>query len=426
MKITPITHHAQTYDTIVIGGGPAGLMAAGTAAALGARVLLLEKNDRLGKKLLITGGGRCNVTNNEPDIRSLLENYKGSRDFLFSAFSQYSSPETIRFFAEHGLATKEEDNKRMFPVTNSAASVLAVLKQYLTNHQVTIQTSVAVNKILRSTTDSRITGIELASGEVLEASSYVLATGGLSRPETGSTGDGFRWLQEIGHTITPPDPSLVPLTIAETWISNLAGVTLENVKITIVSNNQKAFSRVGKILFTHVGVSGPTILNLSRQVKELLPYGVTSLHVDLFPGSDEGKLDGELLKLFNEHSNKLFKNTMPFLLQNSLAGTVVALSGINPETPCNSITKVERKQLLTLLKNFSVTISGLQGTDKAIITSGGVSLTEINFKTMQSRLYPNLYVTGDLLNIDRPSGGFSLQLCWTTGFVAGKAVTLKN
>ena len=408
------------YDVIVIGGGPAGLMAAGTAAEAGARVLLLEKNNELGKKLLISGGGRCNITNNEPNIRTLLENYKESRDFLFSAFSQFSSPDTIDFFTNYGLALKEEDNKRMFPTTDSAASVLAVLLKYAKTGHVTIKTNAGVRR-LHSTTPATLTGVELISGEVLTAHTYILATGGLSRPETGSTGDGFAWLAKLGHTVTPPDPSLVPLTVAETWIAQLAGVTLPVVKIVVTNNDERAFTKVGKILFTHVGVSGPTILNLSRQIKELLPYGPTRLHLDLFPEQDEGTLDNTLVQLFSEHSNKLFKNTLPLLLQPSLAAVILLLGSIAPDTPCHSISKVERKHLGTMLKKFSLTVSGLQGTDKAIITSGGVSLTEVHFKTMQSRLYPNLYITGDLLNIDRPSGGFSLQLCWTTGFVAGRA-----
>ncbi len=406
------------YDVVVIGGGPAGMMAAGQAASRGAKVLLLEKNPDVGKKLLITGGGRCNVTNAENNTRKLLTNYKDSSKFLFSAFAQHSVSDTLKFFHTHGMNTKVEDNGRVFPTTNSAKTVQELLKKFLTTGKVKITNQTEVKELIHK--NKKIVGLKLIDSTILEAKSFILATGGKSRPETGSTGDGFRWLKDLGHTITEPDVSLVPLTIKEKWVNQLAGTTLDSVKITVTQDEKRQLSKTGKILFTHVGVSGPTILNMSKNIRELLSYGQVKLAIDIFPTLTEGELDETLTKLF-QTSNKQFKNSLAPLLPNTLASVIVSLSSITPETQSNSITRDNRKQLVKLLKTLPLSVKGLLSTDKAIITSGGVALTEINFKTMQSRLYSNLYIVGDLLDIDRPSGGYSLQLCWTTGFVAGNS-----
>lgn len=411
------------YDVIVIGGGPAGMMAAGQAAARGAKVLLLEKNPDVGKKLLITGGGRCNITNAEENVRKLLINYKDSSKFLFSAFTQHSVTDTLKFFHNQGMDTKIEDNGRIFPTTDSAVTVQTILKNYLVKGKVKITTQTEVKEILKK--NNEIIGLKLTNNTTLKAKSYILATGGKSRPETGSTGDGFNWLRALGHTITEPDVSLVPLTIKESWISDLAGITLDQIKITVRQNNKKQLNKTGKILFTHKGVSGPTILNLSRYIGELLNYGTVTINIDLFPNLNEGELDKNLIELF-QTSNKQFKNSLTTLLPSALSTVVINLIAVSPDTPSHSLTREERKSLVKILKSLPLTVKGLLGKDKAIITSGGVALTEINFKTMQSRLYSNMYIVGDLLNIDRPSGGYSLQLCWTTGYVAGQSVTIQK
>jgi predicted Rossmann fold flavoprotein len=408
------------YDVIVIGGGPAGLTAAGKAAERGLKVLLLEKNTAPGKKLLITGGGRCNVTNAELDTRTLLSHFKGSDQFLFSAFAQYGVKETLEFFNSRGMETKVEEGKRVFPSSDSAQSVCNVLLEYVKEGGVTIITQAEVKAI--QTSGETISGLVLTNGQRLTANSYILATGGKSRPETGSTGDGFTWLKELGHTVSEPDASLVPLAIKETWVNKLAGVTLPEIKIMVYQNGTKQASKVGKLLFTHVGVSGPTILNLSKMVGELLDYGEVKLVLDLFPALDHGALDNFLLALIQDHQNKQFKNILSPTLPASLANVIVELSNISPELQSNSITRDDRKRLGQLLKALPLTVKNLLGTNKAIVTSGGVALTEVDFKTMRSRLFSNLYLIGDLLNIDRPSGGYSLQLCWTTGYVAGNSV----
>ncbi|MBY0310127.1 NAD(P)/FAD-dependent oxidoreductase [Patescibacteria group bacterium] len=412
------------YDVIVIGGGPAGMMAAGRAAERGARVLLLEKNPSLGKKLLITGGGRCNVTNAEANTRTLLSHFKDSDKFLFSPFSQWNSIDTIRFFNERNMPTKIEDNLRVFPTSDKAQSVWSVLVQYLKEGAVTVKSGEEVKRMEARGTE--ITGVTLKSGEILTAQSYILATGGKSRPETGSTGDGFGWLSTLGHTVKEPDASLVPLTLKDTWTKLLSGLTLPEVKISVFQNGKRFNSKKGKLLFTHVGVSGPTILNMSKGIGELLPYGEVTLEIDLFPAYDNGTLDQTLIALFETHSNKHFKNILCELLPTALANALIAHTAINPNTPCHSISKEARKACGLLLKHVPLRVKGLLGVDKAIVTSGGVSLDEINTRTMCSRQFNNLYIVGDLLNIDRPSGGYSLQLCWTTGFVAGSSVALDS
>jgi predicted Rossmann fold flavoprotein len=413
---------SDTWDVVVIGGGPAGMMAAGRAAERGAKVLILEKNSRLGKKLLITGGGRCNVTNAETDTRKLLAHFKTADRFLFSAFSQWNVGETLEFFHSRGMDTKVEAEQRVFPVTDKSQSVWDVLVEYLKTGGVAVQSSSPVKGFLLK--DGRIAGVKLADGGEVYARSVVLATGGTSHPETGSTGDGFAWLAETGHKVEKPSAALVPVTLKDQWISRVAGLTLPKVRISVFQNNAKQETALGKLLFTHVGLSGPTILNMSRSIGELLKYGEVVVRLDLMPDLDHGSLDLKLQNIFKEQDKKMFKNSLSVLLPSSLVPIVVELSLIDPDKRCNSVTREERLNLVQLMKGLDLSVKGLLDSSKAITTSGGLALEQVNFKTMSSRLFDNLYVVGDVLNIDRPSGGYSLQICWTTGFVAGNSVVV--
>lgn len=406
------------WDVVVIGGGASGMMSAGVAGSLGKKVLLLEKNTELGKKLLITGGGRCNVTNSEKDIRVLLSKFKDAEQFLFSAFSQFDNKSTLEFLYRRGMETKVEAYGRVFPITNSAKTVWEVLINYLKESKVTVSSDTEVVKI--NTENGRIVSVALKNKTEIKAKSFVIATGGLSRPETGSTGDGFKWLKEIGHKVVEPTASLVPIKTKTEWVERLQGISMEDVKITLLQNNEKQSVKRGKILFTHFGLSGPTILNTSSEISELLKYGDVFLSLDLLPTLDHGQLNQKLQDVISENSNKKFKNILDNLLPSAVASLIVELSKIDPDKKSNSVTREERLSLIELIKNLKVEVDSLLGEDKAIVTSGGVVLEEVDFKTMSSKLYSNLYLTGDILNIDRPSGGYSLQLCWTTGFVAGK------
>jgi predicted Rossmann fold flavoprotein len=405
------------WDVAVIGGGPAGMMSAGTAAQHGARVILLEKNNTLGKKLLITGGGRCNVTNAEQDVRTLLEKFKSDGKFLFSTFTQFAVAETLQFFNSRGMDTKTEPGLRVFPISDKSQSVLNVLLEYLREQHVTVLSHSPVSKL--KTVENEISAVVLADGTEIKAKTFILATGGLSRPETGSTGDGFTWLKHIGHTIIKPSFALVPVAIKDEWVKKLQGVTIPSVKITILQDGQKQGVKKGKILFTHFGLSGPTVLNMSKDIGELLKYGDVTLSLDLFPASGHDKLNIQLQDFFKQQNKKKIKNCLGEMIPSALVPIVLELAGVDPEVPVHSITRDNRLKLITILKNLTMTVAGLLGADKAIVSSGGIDLTEVDFKTMSSRLYPNLYVVGDVLNIDRPSGGYSLQLCWTTGHVAG-------
>lgn len=410
-------------DVVVIGGGPAGMMAAGKAAenraANGGRpVLLIEKNPTLGKKLLITGGGRCNLTNNKTDIRSMLEKYKTAGKFLFSAFSQFGAKETLKFFEERGLATKEEAEGRIFPVSNKAQSVWNVLDRYMKNGGVEVKTNAAVTNISVDKT-TKLFHIHFKDKTEITAKSCVIATGGTSRPETGSTGDGFLWLKKLGHTIIENNFALVPIALDDAWVKTLGGVTLSDVKLSLIQDSKKFSTHKGKLLFTHFGISGPTVLNMSKEIGELLQYGKVAIELDLFPKLDLGALKQKLQELLVSESNKKLKNALSKLIPSALVSGILEISGIDGETPAHSVRSEERTILVKIIKAIPLHVKGLLGADKAIVSSGGVALEEIDFKTMESRLVPNLYLAGDVLNIDRPSGGYSLQLCWTTGFVAG-------
>jgi len=413
---TDMNQHTSTYDVIVIGGGAAGMMAAGRASENGKRVLLLEKNQYLGEKLKITGGGRCNITNAEENKRLLLSNYGTAEKFLYTCFAQFSVQDTFEFFEKRGLPLVVQAGKRAFPKSESALDVFKVLEKYLKRGGVTVYTKANVEKIIGKS--GRIEKI-VVGGKDYVAGTYIMATGGKSHPETGSTGDGFIWLKQLGHTVQDPTPTVVPLAVKDAWIKQLAGVTLPGAKITFFVNGNKSFVAKGNILLTHFGMSGPTILNSAGKVADLLHEGVVTAAIDLFSDFDLGSLDKHVTKIFDENKNKVLKNVFKLIVPKGAASVIVALLEIDPEIKIHSITKDQRKRMVQLIKALTVEVTGLMGYDRAVITDGGVALKEIDVKTMRSKLCGNLFVVGDLLHIGRPSGGYSLQLCWTTGFVAG-------
>lgn len=405
----------NTYDVIVIGGGPAGMMSAGAAASRGKRVLLLEKNPSLGKKLLITGGGRCNLTNNKTEVRTMLSKYKGNDQFLFSAFAKFSVKDALAFFNSRGLATKEENEGRIFPVSDSAKSVFDVLVKYMKEGNVEVKTGIEVTGILQSEEKMTVA----TRGGYFIAGAVVLATGGISRPETGSTGEGFKWLKKLGHTIIENDFALVPVALSDAWVKKLGGVSLKNIKLTIFENGKKHVDGKGSVMFTHFGITGPLALNMSKEIGELLKYGKVTAEIDLFPAEDLGALRKRLQELLAGEPNKKLKNVLSSIVPSALTDALLNIANIDGDTKNNLVSAENRKKLVKLMKAIPLNVSHLLGADKAVISSGGVDLSEVNFKTMQSRIILNLYLVGDVLNIDRPSGGYSLQLCWTTGFVAG-------
>lgn len=410
----------ENWDVIVVGGGPAGMMSAGVAAAAGCKVLLLEKNSVLGKKLSISGGGRCNITNDTKDTRALLTKYKDADKFLFSAFAKYSVAETLEFFHHLGLATKVEAENRVFPLSEKAEDVTQTLLSFITKSGVAIKTKVTVTGLEKS--DGIISGIKTNSG-TFKAKNYILATGGTSRPDTGSTGDGYNWLSNIGHTVSRPTPSLVPIAIKEKWVNNIAGLTMPDAKFSIYQNEKLIYKTSGKLLFTHGGLSGPGILNHSATIGDTLEHGPVTLKINTNSEKNEEELIVALLKNCIENPNKKIKNIVAELSVNSLATVILEQVNINEERLCNSITKQERHLLVGAIRGLEVSVSHLLGSEKAIVARGGVELSEIDFKTMSSRLFKNLFIVGDLLDVLRPSGGYSLQLCWTTGYVAGKSAS---
>jgi len=410
------TENQSEFDAIVVGGGASGMMAAGRAGEAGARVLLLEKNRALGEKLNITGGGRCNITNAIFDHQEFLQIYGDGKDFLFSPFSQFGVKDTFDFFAGLGLPLVTEARTRVFPHTQKAEDVTRVLERYMKKNGVIVKMGSVVTKIL--TEEKKIVGVQ-AGGTKYYCRNLILATGGISHPETGSTGDGFRWLADLGHTVRAPSPDVVPLEVKEKWVKDLSGVSLSFMKITFYAEGVKAFSKKGKILFTHFGLSGPLILNSAREVKKLLAKGKVTAQIDAFPDTDLGSLEKNIMKVLEANKNKALKNIFDKIAPEGTSDALLPLLSFDVETKAHSVTKEQRKEITRLLKALPVTIVGLMGFDRAVVSDGGVKMTEVDTRTMQSKIHPNLFILGDLLDINRQSGGYSLQLCWTTGFVAG-------
>lgn len=406
----------KEYDVIVIGGGAAGMIAAGRAAERGKRVLLLEKNGKLGAKLSISGGGRCNILNAEENLHTLLANYGDSGKSLASLFSQFGMRDAWNFFQSLGLALKVEAKKRAFPKSENAQDVVQTLQKYMEAHGVDIRLRSPVTQI--AVLNGLIESIEVR-GNSFSASSYIFATGGLSHPETGSTGDGFKWLQTLGHTVHEPTPTIVPLRTADTWMHALAGKSISDMKITFYENEKKAFSLRGPVLFTHFGLSGPLILNAAGKVADLLQAGAVSAKIDTYPGQDLGIVDRYIMRVFDENKNRLFRNMFQKLAPAGTGSVLISLLHVDPEKRVHSITKGERRQVAELLKGLPVSIDGLMGFDRAVVADGGVPLAQIDTKTFASLTCGNAFIVGDLLHIKRPSGGYSLQLAWTSGYVAG-------
>jgi len=406
------------FDVTIIGGGPAGMMAAGRAGEMGAKVVLLERNNALGRKLLLTGKGRSNITKAEFNSRELIKKYGREGDFLLYPLSVFGVKETIGFFEKKGLKIKTERGKRIFPQSDKASDVLAILIDYLKLGGVKIMTNSKVEKILKQ--KNRASKIILKDGREISAKNYIIATGGKSFPGTGSTGDGYQWAKELGHSISKLRPALVPLKIKESWPKMAQGLALKNVELSVFQNNKKKDSRFGEMLFTHFGISGPIILDLSGKIAELLEKGEVKLVLDLKPALDFQTLDKRIQSDFSKYSQKLFKNSLSDLLPQKLIPIIVKLSGITPLKKVNVITREERYKLVRLLKGLAMTVSSLLGFEMAIVTSGGVSLKEIDSKTMKSKLIENLFFAGEIINLHGPTGGYDLQLCWSTGYLAGQ------
>lgn len=405
----------KRFDGIVIGGGPAGMFAAITAARQGCRVLLLERNDRLGKKLLITGKGRCNVTN-DCSAREVLENIPRNGRFLYSAMTAFPPERVKAFFEERGCPLKTERGNRVFPVSDKAASVLECLQKELKRLDVTVKTA-RVTEIL--TRDGRACGVKTQQG-VLSAGWVILATGGVSYPTTGSTGDGYAMAAALGHTIVPPEGSLVPLEAAGEDCPQMQGLSLRNVGVKLVSAKGKVLYRdFGELLFTHFGVSGPTVLSASCHLKG----EGCRLILDLKPALDEGKLDDRILRDLEKFQNRSMENALTELLPRSLIPVVLRRLEIDPNLQANALTRQKRRAMVELLKGFSLEITGKRPVAEAIITSGGVKVSEIDPKTMESKRVQGLYFAGEIIDCDAYTGGFNLQIAWATAYAAAGGVT---
>ena len=402
---------------VVIGGGAAGLMAAVIAGREGARVILLEKMNMVGKKMGITGKGRCNITNSA-DISDFIKNTPGNGKFLYGAYERFSNVDLLALLHEWGLKTKVERGGRVFPESDSALEVRNLFMKMLKKYNVTVHLNEAVTKIV--TKDNVVTGV-VTTKESYACEAVIIATGGASYPLTGSTGDGYRLAEGVGHSITDIRPSLVPIVTEESWVKDIMGLSLRNVEVSIVSKEKVQAKMFGEMMFTHFGVTGPTILSLSNTVGKLLRKKKTApiaVSINLKPALTAEVLDKRLQKDFDLYSKKQLANGMKDLLPSNLIPIIISLAKLDPAKPINQITKEERQQLCHVLQHMTLTVKGLRPVEEAIVTAGGISLKEFNPKTMESKLVKGLYGAGEVLDIDAFTGGYNLQAAFSTGYVA--------
>ena len=402
--------------TIVVGGGAAGMMAAVAAADSGGKVCLIEKNEKLGKKLFITGKGRCNVTN-AADMETLFANVCTNSKFLYSAFYGYDNQAVVSFLEKAGCPLKVERGDRVFPVSDHSSDVIAAFQRELKKRGVEIHLNTEVTELCVE--DGQIIGVRLKNGNEMQAERVIVCTGGVSYPSTGSTGDGYRFAEETGHSVTKRSPALVPFNTAEAWCGQLMGLALKNVSVTMVDGKKTLYEGFGEMLFTHFGVSGPLILTASSYYNKTEG---TRLYIDLKPAMNEEQLDRRILRDFEENKNKQFKNSLGGLFPVKLIPVMLKLSGIDPDKKVNEITREERRAFGKLIKRIPLTVTGTRGFEEAIITRGGVSVKDINPSTMESKKIGGLFFAGEVLDLDALTGGFNLQIAWSTGYLAGVSV----
>lgn len=401
---------------MVIGGGAAGMMAAAAAAEHGHEVHIYEKNEKLGKKLFITGKGRCNLTN-ACDMEELFEAVCTNRKFLYSAFYGFTNQDAIDFFEESGLKTKIERGNRVFPVSDHSSDVIGALQRRLRRLGVRVHLNTEVSDILTGNGQAR--GVRLADGRCLEGDAVVIATGGLSYQSTGSTGDGYRFAEALGHKVTELSPSLVPLNVKEDVVRELQGLSLKNIRMGIYDGKKCLYEDFGEMMFTHFGVTGPLVLTASSRIQKQIRKKELRMVIDLKPALSEEQLDRRLVHEFGEAKNKQFKNSINSLFPSKLVPVMIEKSEIAPEKKVNEISREERHDFLKRIKNFELTVTGLRDYNEAVITKGGVHVKEVNPSTMESRLVPHLYFAGEVLDLDAVTGGFNLQIAWSTGYAAG-------
>ena len=406
---------------IIVGGGAAGMIAGIIAARNGCQVVLYEKNEKLGKKIFITGKGRCNVTNN-CDPEELLQAVKSNNKFLYSAFYSFNSQDMMALLEESGVPLKTERGNRVFPVSDHSSDIIRGLERLLHRYDVHIRLRKEVQEILVE--DGRAAGIRLKDGYEDRAQAVVVATGGLSYPTTGSTGDGYRFARKTGHTVTDCMPSLVPLTVSEDYIGEMAGLSLRNVELTIRNGKKILYQDFGEMMFTHKGITGPLVLSASSSIgKQLKKQGTLEGYIDLKPALSSEQLDERILREFENAKNKQFKNVIGVLFPSSLTPVIIRLGGIPEDKVIHEISREERLNFVSIIKAFPFTIDGLGGYSEAVITKGGISVKEINPGTMESKKIPQLYFAGEVLDLDAVTGGYNLQIAWSTGYLAGMAVS---
>lgn len=404
---------------IIIGGGAAGMFAALGAADAGHQVTILEQNEKLGKKIYITGKGRCNLTN-ACETSEIFENIPKNAKFLYSAIYGYDNFRVIDFFEEHGMPTKTERGNRVFPVSDHSSDVIATLQRTLKNKGVTVRLHTKAEHL--EIEEGKVRGVKTSNGTTYPADAVIIATGGYSYQTTGSTGDGYRFAKKSGHTIAPLSPSLVPMTVKEDYCMQMQGLSLKNVEVKIKDGKKVLFEEFGEMLFTHFGVSGPLILSASSVVNDKIRKKELAMEIDLKPVLSEEKLDARILRDFEENKNRQFKNVLSGLLPAKMIPVMVSLSGITPEKKINEITKEERRRLVNCIKHFPMTLTGLRDYNEAIITRGGVAVKNIDPSTMQSKLVKGLYFAGEVIDVDAYTGGFNLQIAWSTGYLAGSSI----